>query len=75
MMSVQVQTQPTFSYRTPTKLFEGAYSSPSEARHYDVTADGQRFLMIKQTNGAGDVPRLVVVENWFEELKQRVPTK
>ena len=41
----------------------------------DVSADGQRFLMIK--NPAVDqeaaTPQIVVVQNWFEELKELVP--
>ena len=46
---------------------------------FDVTADGQRFLVTVPA-GSGDAddtapgPRLNVVLNWFEELKQRVPT-
>jgi serine/threonine-protein kinase len=75
MMSVAVKTQPTFSSSAPTKLFEGSYVSPTEARHFDVAPDGQRFVMIKQSGGTGDAPRLIVVENWFDELKRRVPVK
>jgi hypothetical protein len=45
-------------------------------RHYDVTADGQRFLMIKEdpANAAASV-HFILVLNWFEELKRLVPTK
>ena len=40
-------------------------------RLFDVTPDGQRFVV----NDAQDTSRdeLVVVENWFEELKRLVP--
>ena len=42
-------------------------------RAYDVTADDQRFVMIRLRGGAvGDA--LVVVENFFEELKAKVGT-
>ena len=47
-------------------------------RMYDVSADGQRFLMIKETSGADErppSPRIVLVQNWFEELKRLVPPK
>jgi hypothetical protein len=43
-----------------------------------VSLDGQRFLMIKEavSTDAASVPReIVVVQNWFEELKRLVPTK
>ena len=49
--------------------------------NFDVTADGQRFLVTTYASVGGDVsdpvpatPRIVVILNWFEELKQRVPT-
>ncbi len=47
--------------------------------NFDVTADGQRFLVPLpaggfETTGAPVTPRINVVLNWFEELKQRVPT-
>ena len=38
---------------------------------YDVTADDQQFVMIRLT-GAGQSGELIVVENWFEELRARV---
>ena len=39
---------------------------------YRVTADGQRFLMLKPlTTVAGAASQLTVVQNWFEELKTR----
>ncbi len=48
--------------------------------NFAVTADGQRFLVTTFALGA-DVddatpatPRINVILNWFEELKQRVPT-
>jgi serine/threonine-protein kinase len=82
VMSVPVQTTTTtFSASTPTPLFEGRYLSPPQGlggRTYDVSPDGQRFLMIKDAP-AGDPKAtpasMVVVLNWFEELKARVPTK
>lgn len=44
---------------------------------YDVSRDGQRFLMIKSasTGTAGALPTITVVLNWTEELKARVPAK
>ena len=53
LTAVPVQTSgPTFSAGTPVKVFDTRRITPSRfARHYDVSPDGQRFLMIK--NGAG----------------------
>ena len=42
-------------------------------RMYDVTPNDQRFVMIRlQAEGGGDDTQLIVVENFFEELKERV---
>ena len=81
VLSVPVETTATFRAGTPTTLFEGSYFSPSvglAGRTYDVSPDGQRFLMIKDAP-AGDPnvapARITVVLNWFEELKRLLPTK
>jgi Tol biopolymer transport system component/predicted Ser/Thr protein kinase len=42
-------------------------------KDYDITADGKRFLLIVPVAGAMRPPRISVVQNWFEELKARVP--
>ena len=63
----------TFSAGTPTMLFEGAFRSGNVARaDYDVTPDGQRFVMVQVGSLLG-ASQINVVLNWFEELKQRVP--
>jgi serine/threonine-protein kinase len=82
--SVAVQTSATFSAGNPTKLFDTRYFPGNAERTYDVTRDGQKFLMIKdaakpaaaQTPAGAEAPtNMVVVLNWSEELKQRVPTR
>ena len=76
MMAVSFHTEPTFSFETPRVLFEGLYqisaSNPGGNPYYDISPDGQRFVMIKieQQEGA----QINVVLNWFEELKRLVPT-
>ena len=78
MMAVPVITEPTFVPGNPEILFGGPYrriSAGSIGRPLDVGADG-RFLMIKEDTGLGDnsaAPRIVVVQNWFQELTERVP--
>ena len=43
---------------------------------FDVTPDGQRFVMIQQRAQDSAAPQQInVVLNWFEELKQRVPVQ
>jgi len=69
MMAVDLATQSGFSAGKPHMLFERLY-----APYYDVSPDGQRFLMLKPTEQSQAAPtQIVVVQNWFEELKQKVP--
>ena len=71
MMAVAVKTVPTFTADKPRLLFEGPYATSTLAPYYDVSLDGQRFLMIKAAEGPTQIN---VVLNWFEELKRLVPT-
>src|SRR6185295_10100450 len=62
----------TWSAGTPTKLLEGRYyagDGASGGRAYDVSPDGQRFLMIKAagTDASAAPPALIVVQHWDEE--------
>ena len=76
VLRVAVDGTTTFKAGTPTQLFQGPYFSGTVWRTYDVSPDGQRFLMIKE--GFEDEnftpPSLIVVQNWFEELKRLAPT-
>jgi hypothetical protein len=59
-------------------LFEGQYLTsvfPQPGVAYDVSPDGQRFLMVKETETGRSTAQINVVLNWLEELKQRVPVK
>ena len=42
--------------------------------NWDIAPDGQSFLMVEPGGGPGAQPLLYVVLNWFEELRERVPT-
>ena len=64
------ETEPTFSPANPQVVFDGLYYS-WRGRAYDVSPDGQRFLMIKDD---ANPLELILVQNWFEELKRLVPT-
>jgi hypothetical protein len=51
----------------------------NDGQPWDISPDGKRFLMMKEPEAAasasGSPRKINVVLNWFEELKQRVPTK
>jgi hypothetical protein len=72
-MSVTIQTQPRFLAGTPRSMFEGSLVS-DEWHDFDVAPDG-RFIMIQTGQPKAPRPEIALIQNWFEELKQRVPTK
>jgi len=78
MMAVSVDSGSTFTPRPPRLLFEGPYlADPGGViQNYDVSLNGERFLMVKPAEATGAGPartEIIVVENWFEELKRLVP--
>jgi hypothetical protein len=65
----------TWNAGTPTKLLEGRYYTPrggNVGRIYDVSPDGQRFLMIKSPSADATIarPSLIVVQHFDEALKR-----
>jgi eukaryotic-like serine/threonine-protein kinase len=72
MMAVGTNTKANFSAETPKMLFEGHYATYNTMPAYDVSPDGQRFLLAKTAEQGPQ--EISVVLNWFEELKQKVPT-
>ena len=57
---------------TPRLLFEEQYFSQTFASNYDVSPDGQRFVMIREDELSAPT-QINVVLSWFEELKRLVP--
>jgi hypothetical protein len=74
MMAVDITEGPALGIGTPKELFEGPYMT-SACRGYDVTLDGQQFLMVDTSKLPPHEPvtHINVVLDWFEELKRRVP--
>jgi serine/threonine protein kinase len=86
---VPVETDQTFSPGNPIILFQGKYFSQDLAplasiTPWDIHPDGKRFLMIKppvdvadegtsEESTSSEPNKIIVVTNWFEELKERVP--
>ena len=62
-----IETEPDFEAGPPTVLFERP-----NLLEYDVTPDGNRFLVIER-NVESMPTEIHVVVNWFEELKRLVP--
>jgi serine/threonine protein kinase/Tol biopolymer transport system component len=80
IVSVSVQSGPGFIAGNPQVVVKSSLVRNPPAitgRMYDVSRDGRRFLLIKTVEGteqAAPPPQIVVVQNWFEELKRLAPT-
>ena len=77
LRSVEVVTEPDFTFRNEQTLpIEGFIAVPSY-RDYDVAPDGERLIMVfpaDQTEpGETSPPQINMVLNWFQELTERVP--
>ena len=79
-----VKTQPEFAFSNAEPVTRPAYwndNAADNARQWDILPDGQHFIIrtiagsVGQPGSVGQGPQIQVVLNWFEELKQRVPTK
>ncbi len=68
IVEIEIQTNPTISLMPARVVVEGNFES------LDITPDGRRFLVIKTELGE-PITELIVVENWFEELKRKAPPR
>jgi hypothetical protein len=74
MMSVETKAMPVFQAAAPRVLFESRYNRGA-ILNYDVTPDGQRFVMVKSGGAAPPVTQLSVVLNWSDDAVRKAGTK
>ena len=76
-MTVPVTSGDGLVLGRPEVVVQGAYAAPlNVGTHYDVSADGRRFLLIVEEEGPeGEAtpPPIMVVLNWNQELVEQVP--
>jgi eukaryotic-like serine/threonine-protein kinase len=70
MITAVVRTEPAFAVDRVRTLFRGGYAR-NQSRTYDVTADGQRFVMLKEIDDQSRPTALNLVSNWLEQFKQK----
>ena len=71
-MVVRISTSPQLKWEPPQSAFVTDYVD-TPGLSYDVSSDGRYLYVVKSANPP-DPTRLVVVQNWFEELERLVPT-
>jgi Tol biopolymer transport system component len=75
MVAVPVDTSgATLTWGPAQPLFDIQASTTVPERSYDVSADGRRFLFVKEDTRT-QTPNIVVVLDWLEELKAKVPVQ
>jgi hypothetical protein len=71
-MSVPVRAASELNLGIPVPLFKAPVSNPSfGARSYDVSADGQRFLIDVVDHDKLKPPPLMLVVNWTAGLARQ----
>jgi serine/threonine protein kinase/dipeptidyl aminopeptidase/acylaminoacyl peptidase len=75
LMAVPIEPGPALSFGTPRALFDepGLAWSKVDLRRYDVTADGQRFLVVRPEAWEMAPLSIVVAPRFGQELDARVP--
>ena len=78
LIVVPVEPGPNLRAGIAETLFDvGTYYFLGFSRPWDVSPDGQQLLMLKvpgaTTTEADGQTEIIVVQNWFEELKRLVP--
>jgi hypothetical protein len=73
---LQVETEPTLSIGPPRLLFEGNFE-PGDfgGLNFDVSPDGERFLMVQSPEATTPSGDFRVVLNWTSELERMLPTQ
>ncbi len=74
---VDVRTEGVFSASKPRLLFERrGFVRSTPIRGWDLWPDGRGFIMATSDNRkAQPVTELILIQNWFEELKRLAPTR
>ena len=71
LIAVSVTTSPAFSVGAAKPLFQDGSAFEGRGQQYDVTPDGQRFVVVKTLIEANAGRAIHVVENWYEEFRDR----
>jgi serine/threonine-protein kinase len=73
IMGVDIATQPTFHASIPRVIVpaKAMGNLPSGPLGFNVSPDGQRFLIRQQSNEGAQTTQINVILNWSEELRRR----
>jgi hypothetical protein len=69
MMAAAVRTQPGFEVLGRSLHFTGSFDQAGRYRDYDVTRDGQTFVMLQPAQSTA--LSVFVTLNWFDQFRRR----
>ena len=73
LVAVPLTTEPEFTVGKAMRLFEHRGIARQNGPQYDVSADGQRFVVTDSVEEEEEVTSAVrIVQNWFAEFRQGV---
>jgi serine/threonine-protein kinase len=75
MLAAAVDTSDDFRFESPRVLFEGRYALAVPAPGYDVSPDGETFVMTRPAAAEPFVTTMNLVLGWDTELEGRVRTQ
>jgi serine/threonine-protein kinase len=75
IMAVPVRLGTDVVLGKPQVVLKGGFAAAAYiGRHYDVSLDGKRFLLLKDAEPAKSAPpEVILVQHWDEELKAKLP--
>ena len=71
LMAVRVAADPNFSVGEPERLFDQQGISRTSGQQYDVSADGQRFVVVETVGAENQKTTICLVQNWDQEFVER----
>ena len=76
MMAVSISPDSVFSSGAPRELFDVSqmFFPSTPLANYDISPDGKRFVMVRNTRERTSTQACNVILNWTDELRQRLRT-
>jgi serine/threonine protein kinase/Tol biopolymer transport system component len=74
LYAVAIQLGEEITVGPAQELFKDQMLRGTQHPHYDVSPDGQRFVVreaLNQETGQAAISRTIVVENWYEEFREQ----
>ncbi len=74
LVAAEVEADSVFRVLRSETLFNvgSGYFGSEGGSYYDIGPDDERFLMLRVSGLTGGDSRFILVENWFEELRERM---